>query len=158
MDESTITGLKIKLSNGEHTIVDADDYAYLSKWEWYKDNRGYARRAKYINGKRVAYLMHRVINKTPQGMDTDHINRNKLDNRKINLRSCTRSMNLYNTPIRSDNKSGYKGISWNKGSRKWVVQIGIGYGKRFYKRYKTIEEAIFERRKAEIGYGYLIYE
>jgi len=58
----------------------------------------------------VTTLMHRVIMDAPKGMDVDHINGDTLDNRKQNLRLCTRSQNCMNKKLRSDSQSGYKGV------------------------------------------------
>ena len=54
--------------------------------------------------------IHRVVMGNPEGMDVDHINGNRLDNRKANLRVCTRSQNSQNKKLRSDSKSGFKGV------------------------------------------------
>jgi len=55
----------------------------------------------------------------------DHINGDKSDNRISNLRDSTNSENQMNTVRRSNNKSGYKGVSWHKCTGKWAAQIGI---------------------------------
>lgn len=71
---------EIPLTNGKVAIVDAEDFDYLNQWKWCC-NHGYAiRNGKRVNGKRIMMIrMHRLINQTPKGLDTDHINRNKLD-------------------------------------------------------------------------------
>lgn len=61
----------------------------------------------------------------------DHINGDGHDNRWCNLRPATLSQNMHNMRKNSNNKSGYKGVSWHKASRKWVAQIGLN-GKRLY--------------------------
>lgn len=77
---------------GLRAIVDDEDYAELSKRKWYLDRGGYA-----IAGAREKQaVMHRVVAKTPRGMITDHINHDKLDNRKSNLRICDRATNNQN--------------------------------------------------------------
>jgi hypothetical protein len=114
---------QIPLSQGKFTIVDDEDFEYLNQWKWYYresvrgSNLGYAIRS--TDKKR----MHRIINKTPKGMYTDHINRNKLDNRKENLRTCTYSQNNCNKEIRSDNTSGFKGVIWLKRRSRWIVRL-----------------------------------
>lgn len=57
----------------------------------------------------------------------DHIDRNELNNRKYNLRPCTKSQNNINQPLRSDNASGIKGVSWSCRNQKWFAQITINY-------------------------------
>tara|TARA_R100000995_G_scaffold71191_1_gene39828 strand:+ start:267 stop:914 length:648 start_codon:yes stop_codon:yes gene_type:complete len=61
------------------------------------------------NGRSQAFV-HRLIMGFPEGMDVDHINGNGLDNRRENLRVCTRSQNAMNKKLRSDSTTGYKGV------------------------------------------------
>lgn len=110
------------LSKGYETIIDDDDYKYLNRFSWYYAH-GYAVRTIYDSGKPYQLRMHRLIIDTPDGLDTDHINGNRLDNRKINLRTATRSQNVANTFVKKQNKSGYKGVSWKKSNKKWCAQI-----------------------------------
>ena len=119
---------KIKLTKGYEAIVDDKDFDFLNQWKWYFAH-GYAVRTQnnYPN-KPFQVRMHRIILGTPEGMDSDHINRDRLDNRRSNLRICNRSQNISNTFLRS-NKSGYKGVEWHKASQKWQARIRF-YGKR----------------------------
>ena len=123
----------ISLSKGQVTIVSEDDYKYLSQYSWYfkpkKGNVGGYAKCDCFNEKRV--YMHRVINKTPDGLFTDHINGNGLDNRRCNLRSCTNRQNLWGTGKSADNTSGYKGVTWDKEKRKWLAQIRTNYKYKF---------------------------
>jgi len=85
---------KIKLNKGTFATVDNDDFEYLNQWKWYINNNGYAIRTKYTKlgfkkYKMKKVYMHRVVNNTPDNLQTDHINHNQLDNRRINLRSVT---------------------------------------------------------------------
>lgn len=121
---------EIPITKGYSTIVDEDDYHFLMKWKWHaclSGDRVYAmRNSKTKNGKRHHIMMHRIINKTPDGMDTDHINGNGLDNRRSNLRNATRTQNQWN---RRENKKGaskYKGVYWHKQHRKWIASIQVG--------------------------------
>ena len=61
--------------------------------------------------------MHSAVNKTPPGLQTDHINRNPLDNRKCNLRICTQKQNIQNTQKRRNTKSIYKGVTFQRYNR-----------------------------------------
>lgn len=103
---------------GMMAVVDDDDYNWLRSWSWRLDN-GYARRAG------DGLQMHRLINKTPDGLDTDHKNQNRLDNRRVNLRTATRSMNGHNRDKFSNNTSGVKGVSWHKSNKVWRARITI---------------------------------
>ena len=95
----------IKLSNSDqNTLVDDSDYENLNKYTWHITEKGYVRRSTTKNKKAIHVKMHRDILKlTDKNVITDHINRNKLDNRKCNLRTCTHSES-------QKNKNGY-GIS-----------------------------------------------
>jgi len=120
----------LKLSNGDYVIVDAEDYDWLSQWEWHRDIGGYAKRGKIIDGKQKNIIMHREINQTPDHLQTDHINGHKNDNRKSNLRSVKPIENSWNVPaypIREGKPvtSKYKGVSWHKDNKKWVAAITI---------------------------------
>jgi hypothetical protein len=59
--------------------------------------------------------------------DIDHINENKSDNRWCNLRQATRSQNQAHRGPNRRNTSGYKGVSWDKCSKKWKSQIRVNY-------------------------------
>lgn len=116
----------IKLTNGSIALVDDEDFDWISKFNWYflKANRsdnGYA----YTTKKGMSILMHRLIMNTPKGLFTDHINRNKLDNRKENLRIVTPSENNLNTKLKSTNTSGYRGVTFHKEKRKFMSQLSF---------------------------------
>jgi len=125
----------IPLSQGKVAICDDEDYQWLSKWTWYYTYYGYAARA---SGKRTFY-MHRELMQTPDGMETDHVNRDMLDNRKENLRVCTRAENRQNSKTRTDNLAGYKGV--NKICNKWRARIRINNSQKHLGLYSTPEEA-----------------
>ncbi len=111
-----------------HSIVDEEDFDELNKHSWHL-NAGYAIRNIRITpgrkGKHKSLLLHRVVANTPKDLLTDHINGNKLDNRKCNLRHATKSQNAANTPIRKVGGSGYRGVYWHKRTAKWVVNVKI---------------------------------
>lgn len=118
---------KIKLTQGKYALVDNSDFEYLNRWKWFYQGNGYAARDQWIPSEKRDYriYMHRLIMNTPVGMDTDHINHNKLDNRRKNLLICDHSINMRNTGLRSDNKSGCKGVSWYSKYNKWRSRIVI---------------------------------
>ena len=104
--------LKVKLSNGEYALIDEESKPLLTG-SWYKTQNGYAVQ-KYWDSEtrtRRSRRMHRVVNNTPNGYYTDHINGNKLDNRRCNLRTVTLAENQLNRRLNKNNKFGYPGIS-----------------------------------------------
>lgn len=122
----------IPLTHGKFTIVDEVDYENLSANKWKFDSNGYVARSVFIgriNGitKTKTILMHRLIMNTPKGMDTDHINGNKLDNRRSNLRVCTTSQNCSNQHRRTNAKNNYRGVHWHKKLGKWQAKIVVNY-------------------------------
>lgn len=76
------------------TWISASDLEKVSKYRWYLTGNGYA--ISWIKGKRLR-MHHLIIGKPPKDKETDHINRNRLDNRKENLRFVSRSVNGQNT-------------------------------------------------------------
>ena len=115
----------VPLSQGKFATVDPEDYEWLSQWKWSLRKApytSYAVRGTKINGKWTTIIMHRLIMNAQKGQEIDHINHNGLDNRKCNLRFCTRSQNIMNTrPKRGTSK--YKGVSWCKMTQNWLSCI-----------------------------------
>ena len=96
--------------------------------------------------------MHRLINNTPKNMLTDHINRDKLDNRKCNLRSGNKSLNSINRCKPSNNKSGFKGVHLDSWTEKWRAEIKINGKKITLGRFNNKLDAVEARAKAEKKY------
>lgn len=108
----------IPLTKGYFAIVDDDDYARLAVFKWHV-NKGYACRTN----RKIS--MHRVVlNNFDMSMDIDHVNGNKSDNRKANLRIASRTLNLINRPGRGGT-STFKGVSWSWRQRRWRAQISV---------------------------------
>ena len=122
---------RLILSRGEITFVDKKDFEKFGKYKWYLGSRGYVTRsiAKRDNlGKWPRRIfLHREILNSPKGYLSDHINGNKLDNRRINLRICTARQNCYNRKIASNNASGIKGVYYRPKyiHRKWAAYIKL---------------------------------
>lgn len=101
-----------------YAIVDKE-FAYLADDNWSLSHYGYARRS------RDKELLHRVVSPPTEGLVTDHINGDKLDNRSNNLRHCSQGDNAKNQSIREANTTGYKGVSVHKG--KYAARIKSDY-------------------------------
>ncbi len=136
--------IKIPLSGkngkGKFAIVDAEDVELIAGIRWHLSDTGYA--INRSNGKTLR--MHRLINKTPDGLYTDHKNHDRLDNRRKNLRSVTQKENM-------SNYKGAKGYCWDKAKGKWAVR----YKRTYYGRYETEEEAQKAYQRAKSGVEYV---
>lgn len=133
---------KIPLPHGKVAVVDAKDFKCLSQFKWYYSMDGYAiRNVQLANGKRVMSRMHKEILKPEDGLFTDHINGDGLDNRRCNLRECTHGQNQMNQKLPKNNTSGYKGVSWNKRCKKWQVRIYVEGKETHLGYFKDIVEA-----------------
>lgn len=113
--------ISIIMKGGVETIIDKCDYIVVSNFRWFTSRNHVCA----IKNNSVVWL-HRLINKTPVGMETDHINRNGLDNRRSNLRSATRSQNATN--YKRNPKSGYRGVYFSVAKLKYkrylcVIQV-----------------------------------
>ncbi len=132
---------QIKLTKGKITKVDLNDFKYLNTIKWHYNHGYVSRTIRLKNNKFKKQLMHRVIMKAPKSLQVDHINGNTLDNRRINLRLCTKSQNMRNQRISKNNTSGYKGVSWNKRAKKWVSYIRFNSKQYFLGNFKNIKKA-----------------
>jgi AP2 domain. len=130
---------EIELSKGYVALVDDDDYEWLMQWSWHFA-KGYAVRNGKNRGDKQIY-MHREVLKVPVGEFTDHIDGNKLDNRKSNLRRCTYSQNNRNKKLTKANTSGRKGVSWNKARQQWHASIWVRPKKIFLGLYDDLDAA-----------------
>ena len=128
-------------NKGEPFMVDNDDFEKIKEFCWHKNSSGYLS-GRDKDGERV--LLHRLIMNASKGEFVDHISHNTTDNRKSNLRICTRSQNGMNK------KS--KGYTWDKRDKKWRARITVN-GKSFDLGYfNTESEAKAARLAAEQKY------
>lgn len=144
-DSSTIlVPIGTRRVTGQFALIDAEDADVVLPYPW-SLSHGYAcriRRPTDPQGGSHVY-MHRVIAGTPVGMETDHINRDRLDNRRANLRIVTRVQNSANIGVRSHNSSGFIGVCYDKKRCMWMA-----YAKKYVGHFETPEEAALARDKA----------
>lgn len=107
----------------------------------YRDTRLFR---KVYQTHRLIFLLHHEY--TPQYVD--HIDGNPLNNRIENLRPCTKSQNACNQKLRSNSKSGVRGVSWISRNSKWVARVGIEGKQLYLGLFDTIEEATNAVEKA----------
>lgn len=137
---------EIQLSRGHKAIVDDEDCDRLSQWRWNIStcNGGvYATRWERESGseRRQLVRMHVEIMNPPAGMLVDHINGDTLDNRRCNLRVCTKGQNQMNMRRNSRNTSGYRGVHWNKKNKKWTAMIRVANKKHYLGLFESVEAA-----------------
>lgn len=115
-----------KKAQGKSVMLDDDDYKKYNHLKWHLSDTGYAVRRS--NGETTR--LHRLIMNCPEGLVVDHLNGNKLDCRKRNMRVCSQKEN-------AKNYHGAKGYCYDKTKNKWMVR----YKGKFYGRYSTEDEA-----------------
>lgn len=141
---------KLKLSRGKVALIDDEDFEYLNQWKWSCSSKDYAFRNIYLP-RRGSIGLHREIMDDPKGKDVDHINGNKLDNRRSNLRICTRAENSKNR-ITVKSKSGHLGVYWSNQNKKWNAQIGLSGKSTSLGFFDDIQDAIKARQQAAKQY------
>ena len=155
-----VNGLKsemIELTQGKVAIADAEDFQWLSEFKWHAHERGrswYARRA----ASKKTIFMHRAILEH-HGYDltsgeVDHINGDGLDNRKSNLQVISHAENIRKSRVQINNKSGFRGVSWHKGDRRWQVVIEVDNIKNYIGSFRSkIAAALAYDRAAKKCFG-----
>lgn len=128
-----------KRGKGHRTLVDEETYKKYNHLTWYLSDTGYAMR-KTIDG---SFRLHRLVLNAPEDMVVDHLNGNKLDNRKSNLRVCTNQENALN-------RKNIKGYCFVKRTGKWAVR----YRSKHYGYYSTEEDAQKAYQLARSGVPY----
>lgn len=125
-------------------LVDRED-SLVAERNW-SLSRGYP--ITWVDGKLVR--MHKyLLGPPPEGLVTDHINRNRLDNRRSNLRFVPQRVNCENRTLQPNNTSGHTGVTWVDSKQKWKAQIHQAGKCYFLGYYSSLEDAILARKKAE---------
>ena len=125
---------------GVVVLFDDADSELVSRHKWWITPQGYAcTKIKREDGTRRTIGMHRLILGDPATPATDHINRNRLDNRRCNLMACTDSHNNRNRPTVAGKFSKHRGVTFVRG--KWQVVIRVGGVLKFFGYHATEEAA-----------------
>lgn len=142
----------IPLSQGKFAIIDEADFPEISSYKWYFHQGRAVRKPKTIDKKRTGFIwMHREIAKPDDDKVIDHINGNTLDNRRENLRICTRSQNQWNKSPRIKSFTRMKNIHWKKEKKRYAVRFQK-FGKKIeFGYFKNLEEAIKVRNDAVLS-------
>lgn len=131
-------------------LFDIEDLHLVQSRDWYCDKDGYLVSCYYYNDKRRFVRFHRIVLGAKPQQIVDHVNGNRADNRKSNLRVCTRAENGRNRKVCIGNKSGVTGVFFDNERGKWSANI-IYNSKRIYLgRFENKEDAIKARLAKEL--------
>ena len=120
------THMKCIMADGSFFIFDKDDFMAVKNYTW-SVARGYARTVH--GGKNL--LLHKLIAQIDEQFQVDHINQNKLDNRRLNLRAATHGQNQWNRGRRRDNTSGFKGVCFDKRRGLYMAYINANHQRQY---------------------------
>lgn len=149
---------EIQLTQGQVAKVCDCHYHLVKDYKWHavfnSDSKYfYAGRRlskeEHVAGEPDHIAMHRVINNTPKGYVTDHINHDTLDNRCCNLRTASIADNGKNRRKNRDNTTGYRGVSWSNMLKKYQVRIQANGKRKTLGFFNTKDEAKQAREQAE---------
>ncbi len=146
---------ELHTKSGKKILIDDEDYDRLSKHSWYIDGRGYA--STSIN-KKIIKLHRFLLEETNPKVQVDHINGNRLDDQKINLRKVSNKTNAENIHKKKGISSRYFGVVFDnrKGNLKnrWIAYIKNNYVSLFLGRFLTENEAgaAYNLKAEELGY------
>lgn len=140
-------GRTIELSQGKTALVSARDFKRVSEHKWWaqKERRRWYVRT-WIDGRHIR--LHRFILNTPAGVDVDHRDSNGLDNRRPNIRNCSRRQNAWNSRKRAGCSSIYKGVNWQGQDGLWQAGIFVNGGRMFLGLYADEGKAAKAYNKA----------
>lgn len=129
---------------------DLEDYELIKDYCWCESvsSSGYHMLTATIRGTNKRVRFHHLLN----CQKFDHINRNPLDNRKLNLRPCTVSQNGMNSKTPKNNTSGIIGVTFHKGKNKWRARINIDKQRQELGYFDNKDDAIKCRLAAEAKY------
>lgn len=132
--------LRGERGKGKASIVEEGDYERVAQHRWFLMVNGYAVTTLSTSSGKRTVLLHRMILDEPDSV-IDHANRDKLDNRRSNLRLATLSQNAANAKARSNSTSGFKGVYWSRRERRWKAEITVNGKKRSLGYFIIAEDA-----------------
>lgn len=113
----------VPLTQERFALIDESDAAAVLRFAWCFHHTGYAYRGEYIGGKMKSVSLHRFLMDFPEKQEVDHVNGDRLDNRRSNLRLVNFQQQTRNKMTRPTRNAPYKGVFWMKKNRKWQAQI-----------------------------------
>lgn len=123
-------------------LIDKDDYKRVKMFRWSIDSHGYAISKAFTGtNSTLRVKMHRLIMSFPEGLLIDHKDMNKINNKKINLRTSSKTTNSANRFAQSNNKLKIKGVTFRRDRNKFRATIGHKGKQYFLGNFETAEEA-----------------
>lgn len=144
MSCATPAWIRLGGKRGGCAVVDEADATLVCSRRWYHAKVGYVASDAPL----PRYYMHRLLLGSPNGQPIDHINGNRLDNRRANLRVTTPAGNLQNQRTRRMREGEYKGVHFEKARQCWRAHIQVNKKQYFLGRYDSPEQAAFAYDKA----------
>ena len=139
-------------NKGQEFYFDKEDFEKISKHTWRVSRNGYMQTTVTKRPNKVVIEMHSYLIGEHEGYVIDHINRNKRDNRKSNLRLVDRNMNGFNINRQINNTSGKTGVSFSKDKGTYIAHIGYKNKHIYLGSYSNFDDAVKTREKAELKY------
>lgn len=140
---------------GKKFIFDKEDYDLIKDYCWCIDTEGYViTNIKNHNVEKYNIKLHRLVMGCQKydGSYVDHINHDKTDNRKINLRKVTNQQNCRNRSLQWNNTSGVSGVNFSEEIGKWIARIYDKGNSIYLGSFSNFDEAVRARKKAEEKY------
>ncbi len=136
-----------RTGQGQCALVDDDDFAAASVYTWYMTRHGYIATGK------TALLLHRlIIGEPPSGLVVDHIDGNRLNNQRANLRFATKAENAQNSSPRQNASSQFKGVCWRKDCQLWYARISVNKTEIYLGRFTLERDAARAYNVAAVQY------
>ena len=145
-DMSGEYGVGYASNNGAKFIFDKDDYERIRDYTWYQNDQGYM--MAYVNGGHI--IQHRYVMCCSDDRIIDHINNNRTDNRKSNLRYTTKQLNGINRGANKNNNTGVKGVSYVEKHNHYAARIMVDGTNIHIGVYDTLAEAKYAREQKEL--------
>jgi hypothetical protein len=136
--------VKYQINDDTYVLIDEEDVAHVERYKWsprVHERTTYAQANVWRNDQRSTLVLHRFIARAQDNEHVDHRNGDGLDCRKANLRTCLKFQNNRNARVRTDNTSGYKGVSWWKHGERWTAGIMLDGKRRHIGYFPTAEDS-----------------